>query len=443
MERLNYFNPYQSKGAWHEDQLTRAFLVVVRMVPLALSAFLDLIRDRQTTAKSERPLPSLSDLLVQDLAIHTQKEQVPQTTGRLISVVMTDEHWPPESPVQQSDRGARYDGVLCFDPDWIIVIENKPLHVNIWADQVNPSLPLEGHEIVIDPRLVVLQWGDVVNRLTALLDVNWLGSTDRQLVSDFLDFLDEQFEYLNPYDTFGRCKDSMVLLHKRCEKILEAIAPGQVKWQGSWSTHYFELKSARQRSEAPVKRCALYPKQSGEDVSIELAMYPGDTMNQARSFYKYLSEYGATPFLNLKNQGWSVKTNFHFGFFQKGFGHGVKTTLSVEDYLRYWGASARPIEQILPDEHGFESSLRSLVADGLIAESDVLSVSTKAVALGAINLNVIPGVEVIYRWSLADAAAIDKKKDGMVEEVRRKTNEAIATWGGVLVTWGGDATFLT
>jgi len=433
MERLNYFNPYKSKGAWHEDQLTRAFLVVVKMVPLALSAFLDLIRDRQTTAKSERPLPSLSDLLIQDVTIHTQRTSVPQTTGRLVSVLMTDEHWTTENKVQESTRDARYDGVLCFDPDWIIVIENKPLHQNIWADQLNPSLLPEGHEIVIDPEPVALRWGDVVNRLTALLDVNWLGSTERQLVSDFLEFLDEQFDYLNPYDTFGRCKDSMSLLHKRCETILDAIAPGQVKWQGGWSTHYFELRSARQRSEVPVKRCALCPKQAGEDMSIELAMWPGDTMNQARSFYKYLSEHGATPFLNLKNQGWIVKTNFHFGFIQKGFGHGVRTTLAVEDYLRYWEGNPRSIEQLVPDEHGFETSLRKLVADGLIGESDVPAVLAKAVALGATNLNVIPGFEVIYRWSLADAVAIDKKNDGMVEEVRRKTNEAIATWGGVLV----------
>lgn len=434
MERLNYFNPYQSKGAWHEDQLTRAFLVVVRMVPLALSTFLDLIRDRQVTAKSERPLPSFSDLMIQGVGIHTQRTSVPQTTGRLISLLMTDEHWTPENKVQESQRDARYDGVLCFDPDWIIVIENKPSSQNVWADQVNPSPLAEGHEIVIDPQLVVLRWADVVNRLTALLDVNWLGSTDRQLVSDFLDFLDEEFEYLNPYDTFGRCKNSMALLHKRCQSILDAIAPGQVKWQGSWSTHYFELKSARQRVEPPVKRCALCPNQKGEEVSIELAMWPGDTMTQARSFYKYLAEHGLINFLNLENQGWTVKTNFHFGFIQKGFGHGVRTALSVKDYLKHWVSNARSIEQLLPDEHGFDSAFRRFVVDGLIAETDIAPLSAKAAALGAVNVNVIPGLEVIHRWSLAEAVAIDKSGDGMVEEVRRKTNEAIDTWGGALVT---------
>src|SRR6266446_5780221 len=176
MERLNYFNPYQSKGAWHEDQLTRAFLVIVKMVPLALSVLLDLIRDKQNVAKGDKPLPSLSDLLTYDLKIQTQKMSVPQTTGRLISVLMTDEHWTAENKIQESSRDARYDGVICFDPDWIIVIENKPSHVNVWADQVNPSLPVDAHQIEIDPQLVNLRWADVVTRLTALLDANWLGS---------------------------------------------------------------------------------------------------------------------------------------------------------------------------------------------------------------------------------------------------------------------------
>lgn len=129
-----------------------------------------------------------------------------------------------------------------------------------------------------------------------------------------------------------------------------------------------------------------------------------------------------------------MKTNFHFGFIQKGFGHGVRTALSVKDYLKHWVSNARSIEQLLPDEHGFDSAFRRFVVDGLIAETDIAPLSAKAAALGAVNVNVIPGLEVIHRWSLAEAVAIDKSGDGMVEEVRRKTNEAIDTWGGALVT---------
>ena len=47
MSHLNYCYPYQSRPPEHEDQLTRAFLVLLRLVPLAQAAFLDLIRAKQ------------------------------------------------------------------------------------------------------------------------------------------------------------------------------------------------------------------------------------------------------------------------------------------------------------------------------------------------------------------------------------------------------------
>jgi hypothetical protein len=58
MNYLNYFEPYVSKNPWHEDQLTRAFLVTMRFVPLVQAAFLDLVREAQATAKSEHIVPA-------------------------------------------------------------------------------------------------------------------------------------------------------------------------------------------------------------------------------------------------------------------------------------------------------------------------------------------------------------------------------------------------
>jgi len=58
MDRLNYFAPYESKLASHEDQLTRAFLVVLRYVPLAQAVFLELIRERQREIHALSIIPS-------------------------------------------------------------------------------------------------------------------------------------------------------------------------------------------------------------------------------------------------------------------------------------------------------------------------------------------------------------------------------------------------
>ncbi len=247
MERLNLFNPYQSKRAWHEDQLTRAFLVIVRMVPLALSVLLDLLRDEQVVRGSATKIPSTTELLENEVEIQTQKSTVPQTTGRLISVVMTDETWKPEGDVVASDRGARYDGILSFDPLWIIVIENKPSSHDIWEELVHPSLP-DGHEIEIDRTAIVLRWRNVVERLTALVAANILHGAERMIVDDFLQFVDEHFSYLNPYRTFGQCKNFRPLLERRCRNVLEDVAPGRVDWQPKWGTHYILLNQP-----SPVK----------------------------------------------------------------------------------------------------------------------------------------------------------------------------------------------
>jgi hypothetical protein len=365
LERLNYFHPFQSKSPWHEDQLTRAFLVVVRLVPLALFVFLDLVRDKQEAQGAANKLPSMTELLTSDFKLYTQTSSVPQSAGRLVSVLMTDENWTPENAVQNSDRGARYDGVLCFDPTWIIVIENKPYSKNIWAEQVNPCLP-EPNEIEIgeDEKAVVLLWADVVKRLTALLDVNAVGGAERHLIEDFLEFVDDHFDYLNPYDTFGHCKSSRMLMERRCKRILESIAPERVQWQQEWSTWYIELTPSY-----PVKMCGLYPEGAADDVhSIELAMYPGDTMNQARAFFNYLALHGADRFSNLRNSNWTVEPNFHFSFIRRGLGHKVTTLLSLDDYLRYW-MPPRTIEQVFPDEQeSFRSVLMRFVDAGLMGQ---------------------------------------------------------------------------
>jgi len=428
MDRLNVFNNYKSKGEWHEDQLTRAYLVVVKNVPLAMSVFLDLVRETQRRQESASLLPSLTELLTLTISVHTQRTSIPQTTGRLVSVVMTDEYWTPEHAVENSERGARYDGILCFDPDWIIVIENKPLSSNIWSEQVNPNLADDSEiDIGSNEKAVGLRWSDVVKRLNALLNVNALGKAERQLVEDFLELVDDHFKYLNPFDTIGQCKDSRSLLERRCRRILESIAPERVKYQRDWPSWYIELVP-----HYPTKMCGLYPKQTDDKVSgIELAMYPGDTMNQARTLFKYLAGNGDDRLLNLRNLGYTVKPNFHFSFIRRGLGHGVNTALSLTEYLHYW-MPPRTIDQILPNNRGFESQLRHFVDSRLIAEEDVPKICAQSADLGANVLNVIPGVQILFTWTLADAAAMDRL-GSMVNEVRQRANEILATWGGELL----------
>lgn len=421
MNRLNYFIPYQSKGAWHEDQLTRAFLVIVRMVPLALAVLLDLIRDEQMVRGSESKIPSSTELLSNDVEIQTQKNSIPQTTGHLISVMMTDEEWKPEQDVVASNRGARYDGIVSFDPEWIIVIENKPSVHNIWEEQVHPNLP-EGHDIKIDKMAIVILWRKVIERLTALVSANILHGTERIIVDDFLQFIDEEFPYLNPYDTFGKCKNSASLLKRRCRNILEAIAPRSVEWQPIWGTYYILLNQP-----SPAKMCALYPKiREGDEINhIESAIYPGDSMAQARVLFTYLHHHDPDALFALRDQGWKIRPNFHFGFIRRGFGHGVNTRLSLEEYIHYW--THHPIEQLVLKDRTFKTALHNFVDTGMMDEGNVSKV-VASLPPSARNVNIIPGIEMLFDWPLNKAVEIDRH-GGMVEEFRRTMNEALAACG--------------
>jgi hypothetical protein len=72
-------------------------------------------------------------------------------------------------------------------------------------------------------------------------------------------------------------------------------------------------------------------------------MYPADTLEQARVFYDRPNV--VERILMLKQEGWSVTPNFHFGFMAKGFDW-TTTTLSLAEYLRYWQQNIRHTTQI-------------------------------------------------------------------------------------------------
>lgn len=68
---LNFFVPYENAAAWHENQLTRALLVVLRYSPMAHQAWLRLVA----------PEKHLHDLSKADFA--TQRRRVLSTDTAL------------------------------------------------------------------------------------------------------------------------------------------------------------------------------------------------------------------------------------------------------------------------------------------------------------------------------------------------------------------------
>jgi hypothetical protein len=142
MNHLNYFFPYQSKEDYHEDQLTRAFMVVLKHSPLIANVFYDMCKQKydETNNEPSLKLPHLSSLVTEQWEFNTQKSNPLIETRQLVSVLITDQSLQSNNGgVARSDRSARYDGVITMGAELTMIIENKPSSYNVWFDQLSPS----------------------------------------------------------------------------------------------------------------------------------------------------------------------------------------------------------------------------------------------------------------------------------------------------------------
>ncbi len=423
MDRLNYFAPYEHKKRWHEDQLTRAFLVILRYVPLAQVIFLDLIREEQFKREVKLRIPPLSAIDYEDIKIETQQSQIDENGGnKLISIIMTDEKWKPEGSVHHSERSARYDGLIYYQPEWILVIENKPHSSSIWEEQANPNLPPD-HEIQIEPTVVVILWKDLISRLTSLLKNKLVHGAEKIVLDDFLEFINNNFPYLNPYPSFKACKDNESLLERRCRDIMRELAPdNSVRHHTGWK-YCIEIPTG------PVHKIALSPnKIKDKDWEIEFVMNPGDTMNQARKFF---SSVVKEKFLALKEKGWSISPNLHFAYISTNLVW-ARSKLGLEEYLQHWLEHRDDIHQIKRDDssdsHVFHDFFYKLLADKLITESDIKKLEDEFSATRRNSINICPGISMRFSWSKNKAQEIDSKKGAFCKAIRDKIKEAMETW---------------
>ena len=85
MSHLNYFELYISKNPNHEDQLTRAFLVLLRYSNSSLFLFYDMMYQQLLKQdfykKISLDLTSLSELNLRDIQIETQERYLSYTNS--------------------------------------------------------------------------------------------------------------------------------------------------------------------------------------------------------------------------------------------------------------------------------------------------------------------------------------------------------------------------
>ncbi len=417
MNRLNAFAQFESKKETHEDTLTRAFLVVLRLVPQAHERFLSLVTAKRTSPPA---LPNLSVIDRNSVVFETQTGSF-APAARLLSILLTDSHFGEAISVVAHSRTPVYDGVIGYAQDWVFIIENKPCHENVWKDQLSPSAK-HVQDIEIEGTAVVLEWKAVVHELAALVEGGTLEPPADGLVTDFLDFVYENFAFLHPYETLALCKHNKGLLDNRCRLAMESITPGRVRYQQGW-------KWCMKFDDGPSGLVALDAEEADGQLKLVMSVHPGDTVRQARQLYDSLR---IARLSDLQSKGWHVEPNFHFAFMQQNL-YWSKVTTPLLDYIAIWQRSPSligqmPVGPVSEVGETFKQYVALLAKLKVVSEDEMARIFELTVQSKRKTINVCPGLSLFYRWPLGDAVDLDKR-GVFVDDVRAQLQEAFDAWG--------------
>ncbi|QNU67676.1 hypothetical protein EHE19_004165 [Ruminiclostridium herbifermentans] len=423
MNHLNVFNAYKNKSNSHEDELTRSFLILVKNIPMVQVMFFELIRKEMY----EENIHSIAsgDLSVEE--VHTQLSDTNNifTSGlvdgrTLVSVIISDDKFEGGANVQNEDRKARYDGVVLCNPSWVFIIENKPSKDNIWTRQLNPNIP-DSVEVKIVDKPCCLSWRAILTGLNSLIQNSMLNGIEKVLVEDFIEYVDNEYSWLNPYTTFEVCKGNTYLLDKRCNLALSNFLirgkKPEVKYHRGWK-HYIES------GKNTVKQIALDSSKNGEGWSITVWLHAGDTMSAAKESFKNMD---TDKLLELKLQGFDIEPNFHVSYRSSNL-LWFSGNLTLEQYLRYWKKEYKNLRQIKRPE--FMTYFDEMEASCMIGADDRNIIQEKIMNKNYPNLNICPGFTITYTWDSKSAIKLDKCGK-FEEDFMKKVNSAFAVIGGI------------
>jgi hypothetical protein len=149
-----------------------------------------------------------------------------------------------------------------------------------------------------------------------------------------------------------------------------------------------------------VDRAFLKFKESSQHIQLEV--YPADTLTQAKAFY---TRPGATAsVLSLRDAGWNVEPNFHFGFMAAGF---VWTTADapVEKYTAYWCERIDSTGAIPREKWG--EFWRDLVRQRFARTDDKTQFDQLFTDTKRGSATPRPGLSCSYSWGLSEAKVLD------------------------------------
>ncbi len=393
---LSVFKPYD-RDASHEDQLTRAALIIMKHVPLAQVAFLELVGENDFSAL---PTPRFNMQTGRLLATSNFDEDGEIQITRLVSVFLSPKDQSPPADVDvNSTRQPRYDGVIQYGMDRIFVIESKLFE----ATSAWQSLKLNTEGIVLeDAEHRYVRWNDLLDRWWNLTELDVLAPVESSLLTDFFDYAETHFSWLLPFTDLARCGNHRQRRSRRLRSVLSEATGLEAAESERGACVKFPGKRVTSTQRVALEVCG--------DV-LELRTWPAELKEQAEHLYKNPARVEALIRL-LGQEGWVLRPNFHVSFFNAPGPARWYTdcTVSPEQYLRQWIEDAPEIggcRRTKLEDPSFWDWLRQrgyASPEDRHGLKDLLDSNPTRQ-----SFHIRPSIAVVKRWPMEEAKSLDKR----------------------------------
>lgn len=291
-DHTNAFKPFEGLLEHHEDRLTRAALLVMKLVPLAREAFLRLAHPSTDDQRGESvlALPGLSGVRTQTPA--TLRELGPRPSGattgskRLTSVFLTPDHHRVLSIEEVHERvghRARVDGLLQFGDELVVVVESK-LDEDV-PDTQACYLDIDDEEVG-ETRTSHVSWHKLLEAWLQLSEAELLSPAERGLLDDFWVFVEGELRYENllPFTTLSKAGDNHHRRLRRLRGVLSEAADVDAARTGD------RVDIDLSQCQPPPRTASIAALYIGDEVTgekLSLSLWPGFRTGEARCRTRY------------------------------------------------------------------------------------------------------------------------------------------------------------
>lgn len=395
MDRVNLFNPFDSRFRHHEDRLTWAFLVALKY-DLSLQNFF------REMVESQLPSDHRKYSYIWELArIATQTAGIESSTNLLVSILLTDVSLKEKIKVKWSCRQAIYDGVIEYPNGLTLIIENKLAHGNVWREQLSPSRDSFSDDIdqvVLHDSAICLEWAEVLEGVLDYAGSDHASFGSRKMALDFLSFVNDVHPKLTPYRTFKLCGDKEEALLRRKNILVHDLA----KKLGIESRE--DNKEAYLFRPGKIAERVMIHVEPGK-FKVELA--PADTVGQASRFFATVDK---NAFLALQaSNDWKVMPNLHFSFASKHL-IWAETTWETLDYFDYFADGYRSLYGKM-DRDKLLRLVKKWERKHLIRSADREKIEAEFNNTKRQSLNVVPGFLVSREWDLDTVIKLEERRE--------------------------------